>query len=276
MFVNARAARLDGGMSSEPRDVYPRSMRTHAVAEPRPYSADRLAALVLGVPGVLLLLAVAALLATGHLGGGAAAGALAAGAVQVALAVALWVHLPGSRPLAVLLMLLWAGVLVAAADDRAAPPLLLPAVLAIALLLPLPGVSAARIRAAMARGRLIPVASLLLVAQGVWQAVSTVGGLVRSASTPGIGPALDTAGRLILAVVEVPLELLVYPLAGVFLLLSGGWFARRLAMVLELLTLLGGLVDRFSTTRAQVSGAIALLVLALLLVQERQRPRRSP
>jgi hypothetical protein len=262
-------------MSGDPGGLYPRSMRTHVVVEPRPYSVDRLAALVLGLPGVLLVAVVAALLATGRLGGGAAGGALAVGVIQVGLAAALWTHLPGSRLVAVLLMLLWAGVLVAVADDRAAPPLLLPAVLAIALLLPLPGGTAARLRAAMARGRLIPAASLLLIAQGVWQAVSTVGGLVRSAGTPGIGPALDTAGRLILAVVEVPLELLVYPLAGV-LLLGGGWFARRVAIVLELLTLIGGLVDHFATTRAQVSGAIALLVLLLLVVHERQRPRRSP
>ena len=144
--------------------------------------------------------------------------------------------------------------------------------LAIALLLPLPGFSAARIRAARARGRVIPAAALLLVAQGVWQAVSTVGGLVRSAATPGIGPALDTAGRLILAAVEVPLELLVYPLCGA-LLLGGGWFARRLAIVLELLTLLGGLVEHFATTRSQVSGGIALVVLLVLLVDERRPPR---
>lgn len=262
-------------MTGDPRDVYPRSMRTEVVAAPRPYSVDRLAALLLGVPGVVLLAVVVALMATGHLGGGAAGGTLAAGAVQVGLAAALWRHLPGSRPVAILLMLVWAGILVAVADDRAAPPLLLPAVLAIAVLLPLPGVTSARLRAAMARGRLLPIASLLLVAQGVWQAVSTVGGLVRSAATPGIGPALDTAGRLILAVVEVPLELLVYPLVGV-LLLGGGWFARRLAMVLELLTLLGGLVGHFGTTRAQVSGGIAALVLLLLALHERQRPRRSP
>jgi hypothetical protein len=264
-------------MTDDPRDpltVYPRSMRTHAVVQPRPYSADRLAALVLGVPGLLLVVAMVALIAAGVLGGSAAGGALAAGAVQVALAAALWLHLPGSRPLAVLLMLAWAGILVAWADDRAAPPLLLPAVLAIALLLPLPGATAARFRAAWAKGRALPVASLLLIGQGVWQAISTVGGLVRSAATPGIGPALDTAGRLVLAVVEVPLELLVYPLAGV-LLLGGGWFARRLAVLLEALTLIGGLADRFATTRAQVSGAIAVAVLLLVVLQERQRPRRS-
>lgn len=260
-------------MSGDPRDVYPRSMRTELAVEPRPYSVDRLAALVLGVPGALLLVAVAALMVSGHLGAGAAGGALAAGIVQVGLAAALWVHLPGSRLVAVLLMLLWAGILVAVADDRAAPPLLLPAVLAIALLLPLPGSTGNRLRAAMARGRLLPAASLLLIAQGVWQAVSTVGGLVRSASTPGIGPALDTAGRLILAAVEVPLELLVYPLAGV-LLLGGGWLARRVAMVLELLTLLGGLVEHFGTTRSQVSGAIAALVLLLIVLHERRIPAR--
>ncbi len=260
-------------MSDDLGDVYPRSMRTHAIAEPRPYSVDRLAALVLGLPGVLLVAVVAALLATGHLGGGAAGGALAVGAVQVGLAAALWMHLPGSRLVAVLLMLLWAGVLVAIADDRAAPPLLLPAVLAIALLLPLPRATATRLRTAMARGRLLPAASLLLIAQGVWQAVSTVGGLVRSASTPGIGPALDTAGRLILAVVEVPLELLVYPLAGV-LLLGGGWLARRLVIVLELLTLLGGLVEHFASTRSQVSGGIAAVVLLLVILHERRIPPR--
>jgi hypothetical protein len=262
-------------MSDDRGGIYPRSLRTEVALEPRPYSVDRLAALVLGLPGVLLLLAVAALMATGRLGGGAAGGALAAGAVQAGLAVALWVRLPGSRVVAILLMLLWAGVLVAVADDRAAPPLLLPAVLAIALLLPLPGATGARIRAARARGRAIPIASLLLIAQGVWQAVSTVGGLVRSAANPGIGAALDTAGRLILAAVEVPLELLLFPLAGVFLL-SGTWPARRVAMALEVLVLLGGLVGRFETTRAQVSGAIALCVLVLLLLHERQRPRSSP
>jgi len=260
-------------MSDDLGDVYPRSMRTHVVVEPRPYSVDRLAALVLGLPGVLLVAVVAALLATGHLGGGAAAGALAVGAVQVALSAALWTHLPGSRLVAVLLMLAWAGVLVAIADDRAAPPLLLPAVLAIALLLPLPSSTAARLRAAMARGRLIPAASLLLIAQGVWQAVSTVGGLVRSAGTPGIGPALDTAGRLVLAAVEVPLELLVYPLAGV-LLLGGGWLARRVALFLELLTLLGGLVEHFASTRSQVSAGLAVLVIALIVLHERRIPTR--
>ena len=176
--------------------------------------------------------------------------------------------------MAILLMLLWAGVLVAVADDRAAPPLLLPAVVAISLLLPLPGASAARIRLAAATSRALPAASLLLIAQGVWQAVSTVGGLVRSAANPGIGAALDTAGRLILAVVEVPLELLLFPLVGVFLL-GGSWFARRIAVVLEVLVLFGGLVGRFDTTRAQVSGGIAVVVLALVIVSERQRPRRS-
>jgi hypothetical protein len=274
-------------MTDDPRGVYPRSMRTHVVVEPRPYSVDRLAALVLGLPGVLLIVTVVALMATGRLGGSAASGALAAGAVQAALAVALWIHLSGSRLVAILLMLAWAGVLVASADDRAAPPLLLPAVLAIALLLPLPGRTSSRMRAAVARARALsrpgrrgtlvawslPAASLLLIGQGVWQAVSTVGGLVRSAATPGIGAALDTAGRAILAAIEVPLELLVFPLAGV-LLLSGGWFARRLAMVLELLVLFGSLVGRFETTRAQISSAIAVLVLALLLVYERAlRPR---
>lgn len=249
-------------------------MRTQVIVEPRPYSMDRLAALVLGLPGLLLLVAVAALMASGRLGGGAAGGAIAAGVVQIGLAAALWVRLPGSRLLAILLMLLWAGVLVALVDDRAAPPLLLPAVLAIALLLPLPGVTGVRIRAAAARSRVLPVASLLLVAQGVWQAVSTVGGLVRSAANPGIGAALDTAGRLILAVVEVPLELLLFPLVGV-LLLGGGWFARRVAIALEILVLFGGLVGRFDTTRAQVSGGIAVVVLGLLLVHERQQPRRS-
>jgi hypothetical protein len=274
-------------MTDDPRSLYPRSMRTQVVVEPRPYSVDRLAALVLGLPGVLLLIAVAALIATGRLGGSAAGGALAAGAVQVGLAVALWVRLPGSRLLAVVLMLVWAGVLVAWADDRAAPPLLLPAVLAIALLLPLPGRTSARIRAAVARGRAqappgwrgavvawsLPAASLLLIGQGVWQAVSTIGGLVRSAAVPGLGAALDTAGRAILAAIEVPLELLVFPLVGVFIL-SGYWFARRLAVVLELLVLFGSLVGRFQTTRAQVSSAIAVLVLALLLVHERAVPRR--
>jgi hypothetical protein len=273
MFVNAGDGRLSA-MVDDPRGMYPRSMRTHVVVEPRPYSVDRLAALVLGLPGVLLVVAVVVLMASGHLGGGAAGGALAAGVVQVGVAGALWVRLPGSRLVAILLMLLWAGVLVAVADDRAAPPLLLPAVAAIALLLPLPGASGARIRAAAAHGRALPAASLLLIAQGVWQAVSTVGGLVRSAANPGIGAALDTAGRLILAVVEVPLELLLFPLAGVFLL-GGGWLARRVAMTLEILVLFGGLVGRFDTTRAQVSGGIAVVVLSLLLIAERQRPRRS-
>jgi hypothetical protein len=262
-------------MTDDPRGVYPRSMRTHVVVEPRPYSADRLAALVLGLPGVLLLIAVAALIATGRLGGSAAGGALAAGAVQVALAAALWVRLPGSRLAAILLMLAWAGVLVAWADDRAAPPLLLPAVLAIALLLRLPGYNSVRIRSARDRfGWQVPAAALLMVGQGVWQAVSTVGGLVRSASNPGIGAALDTAGRAILAAVEVPLELLVFPLVGVFLL-TGSWFARRLAIALELLVLVGSALGRFETSRAQISSAIALLVLVLLTVRSR-RPVLTP
>jgi asparagine N-glycosylation enzyme membrane subunit Stt3 len=160
-------------------------------------------------------------------------------------------------------------------------------VLAIALLLPLPGRTSARIRAAVARGRAVarpgwrgtvvawslPAASLLLIMQGVWQAVSTVGGLVRSAAVPGIGAALDTAGRAILAAIEVPLELLVFPLVGVFVL-SGFWFARRLAVVLELLVIFGSLVGRFQSTRAQVSSAIAVLVLGLLLLHERATPSR--
>jgi hypothetical protein len=259
-------------MADDPRGVYPRSMRTEVAVPPRPHSMDRLAALVLGLPGALLLLAAVALMATGRLGGSAAGGTLAAAVVQVGLAAALWMRLPGSRLAAILLMLLWAGVLVALADDRAAPPLLLPAIAAIAPLLPLPGASAARLRAAAARGRGLPVASLLLIAQGVWQAVSTVGGLVRSAANPGIGAALDTAGRLVLAAVEVPLELLLFPLAGVFLL-SGTWIARRIAVVLEILVLFGALVGRFETSRAKVSGAIAVLVLLLIVLHERQRPR---
>jgi hypothetical protein len=274
-------------MADDPRGVYPRSVRTHVIVEPRPYSVDRLAALVLGLPGVLLVATVVALMATGRLGGSAASGALAAGAVQAALAVALWVRLPGSRLAAIVLMLVWAGVLVAWADDRAAPPLLLPAVLAIALLLPLPGRTSTRLRAAVARGRAstrpgwrgaaaawsLPAASLLLIAQGVWQAVSTVGGLVRSAANPGIGAALDTAGRAVLAAVEVPLELLVFPLVGV-LLLGGGYLARRLAMLLEILVLLGSALGRFETTRAQVSSGIAVVVLLLLALSERTTRRR--
>lgn len=260
-------------MTDDPRDVYPRSMRTHVVVAPRPYSADRLAALVLGLPGVLLAVAVVALMVGGRLGGSAAAGTLAAAVVQIGLAVALWLHLPGSRLVAVLLMLAWAGVLVAFADDRAAPPLLLPAIAAIALLLPLPGATAARFGAAWARGRLLPVASLLLIGQGVWQAVSTIGGLVRSASVPGLGAALDTAGRAILAAIEVPLELLVFPLAGVFLL-GGSWFARRLAMVLEILVLIASALSGFRTTRAVVSSGLAVLVVALVFVHERSLGRR--
>jgi hypothetical protein len=254
---------------------YPRSMRAELADRPPPYSPDRLAALTLALPGALFLVAVAALVATGHLGGSAAGGAIAVGALQLGLAAALWVHLPGSRLVAVLLMLVWAGVLVAVVDDRAAPPLLLPAVLAIALLLPLPRTTGARLRTATAtHGRGLTIAALLLIAQGVWQAISTVGGLVRSAGNPGIGAALDTAGRAILAAVEVPLELLVYPLAGVFLL-GGSWFARRVAIVLEVLTLIGALAGRFATTRAQVSGAMACTVLLLIVLQERKEPRRS-
>jgi hypothetical protein len=119
----------------------------------------------------------------------------------------------------------------------------------------------------------LPAASLLLIMQGVWQAVSTVGGLVRSAAVPGIGAALDTAGRAVLAAIEVPLELLVFPLVGVFVL-SGSWLARRLAVVLELLVLFGSLVGRFQTTRAQVSSGIAVVVLGLLLLHERALARR--
>jgi hypothetical protein len=268
-------------MADDPLAPY-RRPPVEVVAEPRPYSVYRLAALVLGLPGLLLVATMVALLASGHIGGAAAAGSIAAGAVQLVLAAALWQRVPASRPAAVLLMLVWAGLLLALADDRAAPPLLLPAVLAIALLLPLPGRTSARLRAAVARGRAaarpgsrgalvawsLPAASLLLIAQGVWQAVSTVAGLVRSAANPGIGAALDTAGRVVLAAVEVPLELLVFPLVGVFVL-SGGYLARRLAVLLELLVLVGSLLGRFETTRAQVSSAIAVLVLLLLLLHER-------
>ena len=251
---------------------------------PRPYSVERLAALVLGVPGVALVVVVAALFATHHVSGGFAAGSIAAGGVQVVLAVALWERLRGARALAILLMLAWAAILVAVGDERSSPPLLLPAVVAIALLLPLPGRTALRLRAAVDRGRTLarpgaagalvawslPAASLLLIGQGVWLAVSTVGGLVRSAVTPGLGALFGTAARFVLALVEVPLELVLFPLAGVFLL-SGSFVARWIALLLEALVLLGALSGRLETTRSQVSAALAVLVVALLVLHERAR-----
>ena len=256
-------------------------------AETRPYSMERLAGLVLGVPGFLLIAVVAALFAGGRIGSGTAAGSISAGVIQVALAVALWVHLRGARALALLLSLAWAAVLTAAGDDRATPPLLLPAVVAVALLLPLPGRTAQRVRDAVARGRArahpgargaltawsLPAASLLLIGQGVWLAVSTVGGLLRSAVTPGLGALLGTAARAVLAAVEVPIELLVFPLAGLFLL-SGNFAARWLAIALEVLVLLGAVSGRLETTRAQISAGLALLVVALLILHERSLDHR--
>ena len=248
----------------------------------RPYSAERLAALVLGVPGVLLIGALVGLFVTGHVGAGPTAGSIAAGTIQVALAVALWVHLRGARVVALLLSLTWAAVLVAAGDDRATPPLLLPAVVAIALLLPLPARTAQRIRDAVARGRArahpgargalvarsLPAAALLMIGQGVWLAVSTIGGLLRSAVTPGLGALLGTAARAVLAAVEVPIELVVFPAVGL-LLLGGGFAARWLAIALQVLVLLGAVSGRLETTRAQVSAGLALLVVALLVIHER-------
>jgi hypothetical protein len=255
--------------------------------EPRPYSAERLAALVLGVPGVVLIVVMAVLLASGNVSGRTAAGSIAAGAIQLALAVALWVHLRGARATALLLSLVWAAVLVAVGDDRVTPPLLLPAVVAIGLLLPLPARTAQRLRDAVARGRTgahpgaggaitawsLPAASLLIIGQGVWLAVSTVGGLLRDAVTPGLGAVLGTAARFVLALVEVPIELLFFPLVGLFLL-SGNFAARWLAVGLEVLVMLGAVSGRLETTRSQVSAGLAVLVVALLMVHERSLDRR--
>ncbi len=269
-------------MLDDPRGTNWGGTTVQVIPPPRPYSMERLAALVLGLPGLLLVAAMVGLMVTGRVTGGAATGSIAAGAVQVLLAAALWRRLHHARLAAVLLMLAWAGLLVAVGDDRAAPPLLLPAVLAIALLLPLPGGTSARLRAAVARGRALalpgwrgrvaawslPAASLLLIGQGVWQAVSTVGGLLRSAANPGIGAALDTAGRAILAAIEVPLELVIFPLVGV-LVLGGSRFARRLAVLLEFLVLVGALLGRLETTRTEVSAVIAAVVVALLMLHDR-------
>jgi hypothetical protein len=257
------------------------------LGEPRPYSVERLAALVLAVPGALLVVAVLALALTGHVGAGTAAGAIAAGGVQLALAAALWQHLRGARVLALTLSLGWAAVLVAVGDDRVTPPLLLPAVVAVGLLLPLPARTAQRIRDAVARERAhapagtggslqawsLPAAALLVIGEGVWLAVSTVGGLIRSATTPGLGALLDTAGRFILAIVEVPLELVVFPAAGL-LLLTGSLAARWLVLLLEALVLLGALSGRLETTRSQVSAGLAVVVVALLLLHRRAPPQR--
>ena len=255
--------------------------------ERRPYSAERLAALVLGVPGLLLVVVLAGLYAGGGVGSGTAAGGIAAGTIQLLLAAALWVHVRGARVVALLMSLGWAATLVAVGDDRVTPPLLLPAVVAIALLLPLPARTTQRIRDAVARGRAaahpgaagtlvawsLPAASLLIIGQGVWLAVSTVGGLLRSAVTPGLGALLGTAARFILALVEVPIERVVFPAVGL-LLLSGNFAARWLAIALEVLVMLGAVSGRLETTRSQVSAGLTVLVVALLMVYERSLDRR--
>lgn len=270
----------DGGYATPPA---PR-LRS---GEPRPYSMERIAALVLGLPGLALVVVVAALYASGRLGTSTAAGSLAAGTLQVILAVALWVHLRGARAAALLLSLGWAATLVAVGDDRATPPLLLPAVIAVALLLPLPAHTGRRLQEAVARGRAraapgragtlgawsLPLAALVLIVQGVWLAVSTIGGLLRDAVTPGIGAVLGTAARAVLAAVEVPLALVLFPAAGL-LLLSGAYAARWLAILLEVLVLLGAVSGRLETTRSQVSAGLAIVVVALLMIHDRSLDRR--
>ncbi len=256
------------------------------VSVPPPYSTERLAALVLGLPGFLLVVVVAALFASGHVSTRTAAGGIAAGAAQMLLAAALWMHLRAARPLALLLSLVWAALLLALGDDRLTPPLLLPAVVAVALLLPLPGRTGVRLQRAVARGRAtappgaagtvatwsLPVAALAMIAEGVWLAVSTVAALLRDAATPGLGAIVGTAARFVVALVEVPVELLLFPAVGL-LVLSGHAAARGLAIVLQALVLLGAATGGLHTARAQVSAGLAIVVVLLLMAHARALDR---
>src|SRR5258708_39791122 len=86
----APALRCFAAMLDDPRGTNWGGTTVQVIPPPRPYSMERLAALVLGLPGLLLVAAMVGLMVTGRVTGGAATGSIAAGAVQVLLAAALW------------------------------------------------------------------------------------------------------------------------------------------------------------------------------------------